>query len=474
MFKNSIEQQLESTGRQHENAVALSNAYLKALTTQEEEVSVDLKNADGTTSNVRVKTNSKIWAELERLRATVLNISGISKDRQNTLVSLDDKTSFREIFVQNFDRAYSKPKASEITLDSGIKIETNGIVESLLSPLTTVEASLAQRFLEANEVVVTKFIITAGDFTKFTDGETYSSVRQKLLNTANGYKYKTVEYLLDTVKRNTRFYGEFNVVSQVSNTDGTVTAVLNTLKYSDKLNSVENSRELVVGNKLVSTDGTSRWNVTAIDIPNNKITIKVEAGYSPLQTGTGTLSILSVDTNETRKVRIPVKLKEKSIMFISPVNKHTNAESPYSEAKLFDSSKYTVSVGNNTFTFDEYFASKVADLGSYFESIVRESAIPASLGEKPLKPTLDVNTFNIVQINRHLTNTPESDKLKKLNSDYKRTDSEISVLNNKISEINARIAKGNYSSSALKAKDEATLSTLIKLRLRSLHIYHHW
>lgn len=460
MIENSLTQQLENSQRQHANAVALANAYLEALTSQKDEIDVALNNADGTVSNVKVKSNSKMWSELERLRASLQNISGLTNSRTNAIVSLDDKSSFREIFVQNYARSYSKAKADEIVFDTGIKTDTNSIIESLLSPLTTVEAELAERFLDANEVKITKFIITDGDFSAFANGETYSSVLQKLATGA--YQYKRVDYLLDTVKRDTRYYGEFDVISQVLNNDSTITVQSNTLKYSDKLNAVENSRELVVGNKLVSTDGSTQFVVTAIDVNNNKFTIKAEAGFSPLTTGTSSLSILSVEDSEKRKVRIPVKLKEQSIIFLSPVNKSTNAEAPFSEAKLFDASAYTVTINNDTFTFNEYFASRVADIGGYFESIVRESAIPASLGEKPEKPAPVESNFNVVQINRHLTNTPEAEKLKTLQSDYDKTASEVSVLNAAIQTLNSRIARGNYTSTTQKDKDVATLSAKTK------------
>lgn len=463
-YKNSMEQQLTETNRQHANAVALSLAYQQALTSLKDEVVVDLKNADGTVSQVKVKTNSKIWSKLTEIEATLLNVSGLAKDRSNTLVSLDDNTSFREIFVQSYNRAYPKAKASEITFDTNIKTNTNSVIESLLSPLTTVETSLAQRFLEANEVLITKFVISEGDFTAFTDGDTYSSVLQKLLDTSNNYAYKKVEYLLDTVKRDTRYYGEFDVLSHTVNDDSTITVKVNTTKYSDKLNIVENSRGLVVGNKLVTESGSNRYNILEVDESNNTIKIKSEAGYATLLNGTAKLSILSVESSETRKVRIPVKLKERSIIFVSPVNKHTNAESPYSEAKLFDSSDYIVEEGNNTFKFDEYFASKVADIGTYFESIVRESAIPAALGQVPEKPEISSEFFNVVQINKHLTNTPEASKLKTMQRDYQRTASEISVLNNEISTINARISKGKYASATQKAKDVSTLSAKIRTK----------
>lgn len=461
-MKNSLEQQLDNANRSTKNAVSLSNAYLETLTTQKDEVDVVLTNADGTTTKIKLKSNAKVWAEIERLKASLLNVSGLSKSRQNTLVSIDDDSSFREIFVQTFDRSYTKAKASEVVFDNDIKTKTNSIVESLLSPLTTVEASLANRFLEANEVLVTKFVISQGDFAAFTNGETYSSVFQKLSATTNNYKYKKVEYLIDTEKRSTRFYGEFDVIQQKQNDDSTIDVTVDTLRYSDKLNAVENSRELVVNNKLVSTNGQTRWNVVSVDTTNNIIKIKAEAGYAPLFTGDNQLSILSVETNETRKVRIPVKLKEKSIIFVSPVNKHTNAEAPFSEAKLFDSSTYTVTVGNNTFSFDEYFASKVADIGAYFESIVRESAIPANLGEKPNAPSITASDFNVVQINKHLTNTPDAKKIKALQTDFERNQTEIDVLTKSISNLTAKISNGNYVSQAAKDKDEALRSAKLR------------
>lgn len=469
MSKNSLTSQLDQTNRQTTNALALSNAYLEAITSDKTNVKVSLENSDGTTSVINVPSNIFLKNEIERLKSSLINVVGLSNDSTNTIVSLDDTSSFREIFVQNFRKTFERPLATEIQFSTNISSNTNALVENFISPLTCVEILLAHKYLSSNKATVTKFVLDGGDISLFNEGQTYAETKSILVQ--NNITYKEFSQVLSTENRESRYFSQYNVVSTNVLDDNRISCVLNKLTYSDKLNSVENSRELEINNKLVLTSGNTRYNIDSIDRLNNVVVLTQEAGYSPLITGENVIEFLDIQENELRKLKVPVKLQEKSIIFFSIVDSRTNVESTYSFSKIFDSSNYTVTENNLTVSFDEYFASKAVDIGKYFESILLDNTIPANLGETPEKPVLDSNNFAVVQINKHLTNTPATEKLKKLQQEKTRSESELEILNTSIAKLNAQIAQGNYSSTLQKNKDVSALNKKIEEKLKKSALF---
>lgn len=461
MAQNSLTYQLENNNRLQANGLAISQAFYEAVTSNKTSVDLTINNEDGTETVVAIPTNIALHNDFKKVEASLKNIVGLSNDTQNTIISANDG-SFRQLYVHNFKKTYDQPKATEISISNQINVDTNHVVKNLLSPLTEIKVSLDKKYLRSDKVNVTKLIVNSGDFSAFSDGETYQEVIQKLATT--GYSYETISFDMHTKNRNTRYFGTFNVTNMVVNDDLTINVTLDKLTYSDNENVVSDSRELDVNDRLVTKSGNNRLYVTAVDRVNNIVTLMSEGGFESVKTGVEELSYLMTETQEVRDLHIPVKLNEKSIIFLKIVDSSTQVESTYSQSKIFDSDNYIVIENNQQYTFNEYFASKVVDLGAYFESILRENTIPVALGETPSKPIVFSSNFNVLQINKHLTNTLSAEKIKKFNREKTIIDAEIDVLTNSIESLNSRIAKGNYTTSNEKLKDVALLNSKIRER----------
>jgi hypothetical protein len=457
---NSLSDQLSTVNLHHENVVKLGHAFLQALTGQEREASVEVENRDGSTKTITIPSNIFLNNELGRLSQSLKNLMGLSENG-SSIVAPDG--TFREIFVGTHRRSLPAVDAKEIEISSNVKTSTNKIIESLLSPLTEVQLTLPNKYASSRQTKIKKISITDGDFSLFSDGMTYSQVKQILAT--GDFQYNEQEYDKENDSNIARYYGDFDVTRSWVDTNQKLHVILNQLEYSDSLNVVQNSKRLDIGDILTSIDGQVRIQVDSVNIKTNEVICHFEAGVGHIQNGEKQLSILSTE-DITAKVRIPIRLKEQSIIFVSPIDNRTGFASSESGAKLFDSSQFNVLADGDTYKFDEYFASRVADIGNYFESIVRESLIPANLGEKPAMPQLNVSDFNVTQINTHLTNTPNVKKLQKLQQDKNVLTSQIEALNTSIAALNTKISQGNYSTESKRSNDVAKHKAKVNEKLQ--------
>ena len=447
MTNNSLSSQLEQINRNQENSIKLANAYLDALTTSRTNVDVELEKLDGTFSKITIPSNIFLSNELSRLTESFKNITGLADNTRGVIIANDK--SFRQLFVTSFVQAFRQTKAQDMSFDNKIKLSTNSTIESLLSPLTEVEITLQNPQNRAKSAIVQKIEILDGDMSLLSEGLSWGQVQQIL--TQNNFDYKSYEFTKNLSVKIARFYGQFEVVETSINQSNQLVLKLDKLSYSDNLNIVELSRQLATNDRLTSTNGDLLVKVASIDDVNMIVVCDFEAGVG---------SILSGDIIDFRstgedfsKLAVPVRMNERSIIFIRLINDVTGYASDMSESKIFDASTFIVIDGNATSSFNEYFASKVSDMGRYFDAMIRENSIPVSLGVKPTQPEIEAINFNVVQINQHLTNTTNAKKLLKLQKEKDVINSQLDVLTSSIYELNVKIAKGNYSTDAKKSSD---------------------
>lgn len=460
MTQNSLSSQLEFINLSHENVIKLSNAYLEALTTNKTQVTVELENIDGTFSSITIPSNVYLANELQRMKKSLENITGLTDTARNAIVASD--SSFRQLFSSSYRRSFRQPIDSDMTFSNSIKLSTNSTIENLLSPLTEAEMSISEDFNAAKNVIIQKYDITYGDTSLFEDGLSHGEIMQILAQ--NDFTYSMIEYTKPVYTKTSRYSGSFEVINSDTNDSNQLVIKLDTLAYSDELNVVENSKQLNVNDRLISSDGALLIKVVSIDISNAVITCEFEAGIGSIITG----DVIELRSNsaELPKVRIPVRMNEYSIIFIRAIDDATGYASSRSTCKIFDSSKFIVNENNVVSTFNEYFASKVSDVGRYMDAQIRENTIPASLGITPTRPELVASNFNVVQINEHLTNTTNAKKLQKLQKEKDTTNSQLEVLNSAISELNIKISKGNYSTDQKKASDVALRTAKINEKIQ--------
>lgn len=448
--QNSLSSILAGINLSQNNILKIAQGYLVALTSSSNSINVEIENSDGTVSQINIPTNIFINNELQRLTASFRNVVGLSEDGKARLIS--ENGDFREILVSSYLPSI-RPEDHNMSISTNIDISTNNVIENLISPLTEVEIILDKEFSNASSVYVTK--ILTSDLSGLTNGMTFGEVKIHL--TSNLRELEILNYQKEIAPRKSRFYGEFLVDSHRVK-DQLIEVRLNQITYSDEENLFENTKSLQIGDTLVNQDGSSMYTVEYVSRELNLVKLKHVSGVGRIS---DKLIFKDQSINVT-SVKVPVRINEKSIIFLEIVDKHTNQASPISTAKVFDSDNYIVNDNGVNVTFNEYFSTKVADIGKHIESLVRENSIPAVFGEKPQKPTITSSDLNVLQINKHLTNTANTDKIRASQREKDQLFNQIAVLNSNIADLNAKLTDGNYVNQAKLSSDKTQLAEYIK------------
>jgi hypothetical protein len=98
-------------------------------------------------------------------------------------------------------------------------------------------------------------------------------------------------------------------------------------------------------------------------------------------------------------------------------------------------------------SMDQFYADTVLDYGQVLADLVNKKT-PNTLAAVPNVVNLVADNFKVVQVNRHLTDTPDSNLLKTKHSQQKKLKSEVSQLLNAISEKDKQLKVRRFASAA--------------------------
>jgi hypothetical protein len=452
---NSISYQLEQALQLQENAMLFANAFKEAVLSNKTSIQVELLNADGTTFTIDIPTNISMNHRLESLISTVENVVGISKDGKSRIVSTDGRDVAELVIKSTKVLQQSKLQLSDINISNQINIENNPLFDSLLSPITTLELSVVNE-VDANSYIVEK--ISFSENQDISNGIEYKDLLRYLK--ANKINYSTTKSIIQVKPVKKRYSGSFEVLS--SSVVGSYIHVnVNQKTYNDADSLVDNSKVLDIDDILHTEDNAVKYKIQSIQ--GNTLVLQNLSGIGSISES----DILFFDdtiTSNTVIIPVPVKLNERTIIFLEAINSITNVSSLKSQGIKFDAAEYTVNVDSNAVPFNDYFAAKVSDLSSYFSSILSENTIPVTLAEIPAKPILAEQNFKILQINKHLTNSTVSAKLEQLQKEKITTENQLDVVKNTISNLTTKINSGNYANKTKREADKSDLARNIQLR----------
>lgn len=452
MSTNSLTDQLDNINLGQKNVIKMSSAYLEAVTSKKSKVSVELENKDGKKQKVYIPSNVSLGNDIERIKQSVENLTGL-KDNDSSIVS--DDGSFREIIVGDRKKTPETLDFLNFNVDSKVKTKNNPLIEKFMSPLTEVEMEIPN--IKGDSVKVSKILLTKGDPSILEDGMTYQQVIDTINNEENS-QYSTVEYDKEVENTEVRYHGKFDVISTDTELDGFIFVELESLLYNDSKNSVENSKELVVGDRLTNSDGSCEYEIK--ETFENIIKLENISGIGKIDTGENSLVFNSFQ-DQKQKVRIPIRMSENSAIFISGIDKKANSTGVKSKSKIFKSENFTVNTDGFEYDFNDYFSTKVSDISEYFQNALQENLMPIKFGVKPDKPEIQVDDFEVVQINEHITDSPTIKKLKVLDSEKSSIKSKISSKNSSIKKLSSKLNKGNYAVSGKAEMDENKLKKLV-------------
>ena len=435
-MKTSVERILNNIEWNFENICKLLVAFQEASITKNSNVSVKLKDKNGNESSYQVNSFQSIFSELQRIDNNFKSL--LNSDNISNIINSDGSLS--QITKTSFINAYYY---DNYTFDANnLIIDKNSTIQNFLFPNVKLPVIINVGNNPFDKVNSLMFDISEG-YELIKENITLLELRY-LISQGTVTLNTESEVTLTAEKEYIKFNGKFTILDVKSNPNNVneFYITLDKITYSS-INTVTDSLTLKVGNLLADKDGTSLYKITEID-NNTKIVIVTRVkGISVPKIGINQLNynqeVKSTIENEI-VVGVPIKPNKKLVIFLRTENQ-LNIGFP-SEGIKIDTSSYQITYNEQTMSLDIFFSEYVTNFSDYLVSLIKDTAIPYSLGIKPKAPVLLEQNFNIIQINKHLTTSKSAVELEKNNDskeslknsiDYKK--SEITVVQNEIDTV---------------------------------------
>ena len=169
--------------------------------------------------------------------------------------------------------------------------------------------------------------------------------------------------------------------------------------------------ELIINQEVSNT----RYKIIEISNTESNYRIRVERieGLQPIPVGIGTLKIYSPVVYRKR-VRISVGYNERDVIFIKSMNADNNLMAKdFSRGTGFYTNDLRLQSNDseNGSSMEQFYIDYVYDYGEVLQDFVAKKT-PNKLAGTPNIALLNPDNFKVVQINKHLTDTPDANLVK--------------------------------------------------------------
>jgi len=403
------------------------------------------------------------------------------------LIETSNQNRFKKIITVDLNR---EPNAVDnLGSVTNFKSSPNWFFDALLDPMLSVEIDLSGKIQNnVRKCLVRRYIV---EFAKDVDGN-LTNLGQSALNSFNQLwrgsseiivtefenwhrttpgvieplNPKFDEQIFDLEVNNLLYDGEFTVLSiQEDRINRKLWYVLNSLNYA--VVSDGTPRVLQVGDEVIVNNERSSTRYKIIEISNSQSYPRVRferlEGIEPISVGISTLKIYS-PVVYTKKVRISIGYNERNVIFLKPINteNHLVAKN-WSLGTGFYSNDLRLSstTTENGLSMEQYYIDYVYDYGDILQDMVAKKT-PNKLAGTPVPPTLNAGNFKVVQINKHLTDTPDANSIKQKHNYQLTLKSEVTQIDQAIIDRNKKIKVTKFRNESDRKKFELDLKSLIE------------
>jgi hypothetical protein len=417
--QNSISSLVAQFLRLQKNALEIINGLNEVATSTNDTVSIEILDENGNPSNANIPSYGYLRGEISRIDSNVRSLAGI--DKGSTVRNADG--TYSQVFKA--DPLKNPPAITNLQVPSTFASKDNWFFESFLSPLLYVNLNLTGQVPESADRILVKRIIA--NITTQAQADFFDSNLKGRNDISHddfiselegaGIGYFVDEDIIPLPLRVLRYTGSFSVISfyddVLSTTDVNGQVVqstvrnykLNGLTYTDTSTGVSNGKSLNIGD-MVSTQDGSVYLITSVNIDQSSIQIKRQTGYEAIKIGENTLSIFSNDLGG-KSVNVDVGYNERQGVFFKSIDDSYNiVSSNWSSGVTFWSNELTtLNTRGELVTLENFYLTDVADIGKVFLDMAKEKKVPAVQGLTPGTPVLDTANFQVVQINKQITDS---------------------------------------------------------------------
>ncbi len=432
--RNSFTTVAEQIISYNRNAVELLSKLNDLVTTTENSVSVKITDENGILRQFNLPTIGFLKSEIDRLNNNI-----------NTLYSIDSAGSiiqpannkFKKIITADLNR--EPATVGTLNVMTTFSATKNWIFDGLLNPLLSVVVDLNGK-IENNvrKCQVRRYIV---DFIK-DDAGNLTNLGQSALNSFNTlFRGQTAikldefdrwhrttpgivnptepnydEQIFDLEPNELLYNGVFTVIKVEQDTlNRKLWYHLDTIDYL--VTGTNEIRQLAHGDEvIINVDiSTTRYKVVEVSTIASNFRVRFERveGLQPIAVGIGTLKIYS-PVVFNKNVKVSVGYNERNVVFVKPLNadNHLLAKDwSLGTGYWTNDLRLNSEDANNGKSMEQFYTENVYDYGEVLKDLVAKK-IPNQLAGTPLPPTLNADNFKVVQINKHLTDTPNGNLIK--------------------------------------------------------------
>ena len=469
----------------NKNVVDILSKIDTAVKTTEPSIQIQVFDDEGILRNYSIPSFTNLKSEIERLNNNINSVYSI--DTVGALIETSNQNRFKKIITVDLNR---EPNAVDnLGSVTNFKSSPNWFFDALLDPMLSVEIDLSGKIQNnVRKCLVRRYIV---EFAKDVDGN-LTNLGQSALNSFNQLwrgsseiivtefenwhrttpgvieplNPKFDEQIFDLEVNNLLYDGEFTVLSiQEDRINRKLWYVLNSLNYA--VVSDGTPRVLQVGDEVIVNNERSSTRYKIIEISNSQSYPRVRferlEGIEPISVGIGTLKIYS-PVVYTKKVRISIGYNERNVIFLKPINteNHLVAKN-WSLGTGFYSNDLRLSstTTENGLSMEQYYIDYVYDYGDILQDMVAKKT-PNKLAGTPVPPTLNAGNFKVVQINKHLTDTPDANSIKQKHNYQLTLKSEVTQIDQAIIDRNKKIKVTKFRNESDRKKFELELKSLIE------------
>ena len=478
----------------NKNIIDILTKLNSLSTTTDPTVNVEVLNEKGQIQVFSLPSNNSLKADIERLNNNINSLYSI--DSVGATIQTSSQNKFRKVITVDLNR--EPLSLGTINIVTKFKTSPNWFFDSLLDPLISVEFDLSNK-IENNvrKCLSRRYIM---DFAKDSKGN-LTNLGQSAQNSfdnlfkgnsqidINAFEnwHKTTpgiveplnprfdEQIFDLEPNSLLYDGEFNVNAAVPDKiNGKWWYHLNTLDYL--VVDSNTVKQLAIGDEVIinSPQTSTRYKVLEISTSESTPRVRFERveGIEPIPVALGSLKIYS-PVIYTKKLRVSVGYNERNSIFMKPINTDNNLLSrKWSQGTGFYTGELMLdsSGASNGLSMDQFYQDYVYDYGEVLKDLVSKKT-PNKLAGVPNSPTLNIADFKVVQINQHLTDTPDSNLIKQKHNLQLNVKSELEQIQNAIIDRNKKLKITKFKSIGDKQKHDLEVVELLgKREARSKHL----
>ena len=469
----------------NKNIVEVLSKINTLVTTTDSSANIVITDENGLTKSFTLPSFNSLKADIDRLNNNINSLYSI--DAAGALIQTSNTNKFKKIITVDLNR--EPREISSLGSVSKFKSSPNWFFDSLLDPLLSVEFDLSDKIEDnVRKCQVRRYIVKFatdidGNLTNLgqsalnsfdtlfkgnsnivvTEFENWHNTTQGLVEPLNP---KFDEQVFDLEPNSLLYDGQFSVLrASEDRINRKLWYVLDTLDYlvvdTTKVNQLTIGDEVIVNSDKTST----RYKIIEISTSESNPRIRVERieGIEPIPVGLGTLKIYS-PVIYTKKVRVSVGYSERNVLFLKAVNADNNLVSKkwslgtgyYTNDLTLDSQSDA-----NGSTMDQFYTDYVYDYGVILQDLVAKKT-PNKLAGVPTSPTLTADNFKVVQINTHLTDTPDANLIKQKHNYQLNIKSEIEQISQAITDRNKKIKITKFKSESSKKQANLEIEELTR------------